>query len=52
MNGILFRREAPRRHQRHAGRDDEGLFVPSSTSPIASMARLSIWPFSANFEKS
>ena len=29
-----------------------GLFVPSSTLPIASMARLSIWPFSANFEKS
>jgi hypothetical protein len=30
----------------------KGLFVPSSTSPIASMARLSICPFSANFEKS
>jgi len=29
-----------------------GLFVPSMTSPIASMARASIWPFSTNFEKS
>ena len=30
----------------------KGLLVPASTSPITSMARLSICPFSANFEKS
>ena len=30
----------------------KGLFVPARTSPMASMARLSICPFSANFEKS